>query len=269
MLRRCRWHTRASIGQAIVRVWGRARGKMNCVIRYFIPPKCLSPFFQRCPDYNTSALDHPSRHLPPITRRRNSMLDLQASTPQHNPPSWNRTPLMVVRGYSTTRNARRGRRQYVYVDLGIPAPTLGPSLTLMNPTSVQVGINYTGRSRELKGCVNDARNVRKFLMSRLYVPSAHRHQPIHPTGNWGFGSENIIVLTDDARDPKNLPTKANILGAMKWLVKDAKADDSLFFHCKNYTYPPSHSAYIFLDSGHGGQTLDKDGDEVDGYDEGE
>jgi len=69
--------------------------------------------------------------------------------------------------------------------------------------------------------------------------------------NWGFGKENIVVLTDDTRDPRRLPTKANIMGAMKWLVKDAKAHDSLFFHY----------------SGHGGQIRDMDGDEVDGYDE--
>ncbi|KAG8917691.1 Ca(2+)-dependent cysteine protease [Tulasnella sp. 418] len=38
---------------------------------------------------------------------------------------------------------------------------------------------------------------------------------------------------------------------MKWLVKDARPNDSLFFHF----------------SGHGGYTKDKDGDEADGYDE--
>jgi len=38
---------------------------------------------------------------------------------------------------------------------------------------------------------------------------------------------------------------------MKWLVRDARTNDSLFFHY----------------SGHGGQTKDLDGDEADGYDE--
>jgi len=47
------------------------------------------------------------------------------------------------------------------------------------------------------------------------------------------------------------PTKANILRAMHWLVKDSQPNDSLFFHY----------------SGHGGQTKDLDGDEDDGYDE--
>jgi len=38
---------------------------------------------------------------------------------------------------------------------------------------------------------------------------------------------------------------------MRWLVHHAKTNDSLFFHY----------------SGHGGQTRDLDGDEVDGWDE--
>jgi len=60
-----------------------------------------------------------------------------------------------------------------------------------------------------------------------------------------------VVLTDDQRDPRSIPTKANILKAMQWLVTDARPNDSLFFHY----------------SGHGGQTKDLDGDEADGYDE--
>ena len=82
--------------------------------------------------------------------------------------------------------------------------------------------------------MNDAKNVRKFLMSmccgyHIYCGSADMTRF---TGNWGFKSEDILVLTDDTRDSKRLPTKANILGAMKWLVKGAKAHDSLFFHCE-------------------------------------
>lgn len=58
---------------------------------------------------------------------------------------------------------------------------------------------------------------------------------------------------------------------MQWLVRSACTHDSLFFHCK-----PSHCWCHFsqlirvvkIDSGHGGQTKDLDGDEVDGYDEG-
>ncbi|KAJ3481917.1 hypothetical protein NLI96_g7333 [Meripilus lineatus] len=79
-----------------------------------------------------------------------------------------------------------------------------------------IGINYTGQPNQLEGCVNDARNVMSYLIQR-----------------------------------RNWPTKAKILSSMKWLVKDAQADDSLFLHY----------------SGHGGQTRDLDGDETDGMDE--
>jgi len=61
----------------------------------------------------------------------------------------------------------------------------------------------------------------------------------------------MVLLTDDQQNPMSQPTKANILRAMHWLVKDAQPNDSLFFHY----------------SGHGGQTKDLDGDEEDGYDE--
>jgi len=68
---------------------------------------------------------------------------------------------------------------------------------------------------------------------------------------FGYKREDMVILTDDQQNPISQPTKANIVKAMHWLVKDAQPGDSLFFHY----------------SGHGGQTEDKDGDEGDGYDE--
>jgi metacaspase-1 len=52
-----------------------------------------------------------------------------------------------------------------------------------------------------------------------------------PADRLGFRSRDIIRLTDDARDPSNLPTRSNILGAMRWLVSGAHKHDSLFIHC--------------------------------------
>ncbi|KAL4066884.1 caspase domain-containing protein [Scleroderma citrinum] len=97
-----------------------------------------------------------------------------------------------------------------------------------------IGINYTGQSGQLAGCINDANNLKAFLMS-----------------HFGYREENIKLLTDDSRDPMRVPTKHNILEHMKWLVAGAMPNDSFFFHY----------------SGHGGQTKDLDGDEADGYDE--
>ncbi|KAI0746263.1 caspase domain-containing protein [Daedaleopsis nitida] len=96
-----------------------------------------------------------------------------------------------------------------------------------------IGINYKGQPNELFGCVNDARNVRNFLRRR------------------GYSKDDIVMLTDDATDARSRPTRANILDAMHWLVKGAQPNDSLVFHY----------------SGHGGQVKDRNGDEMDGYDE--
>ncbi|KAF8340614.1 peptidase C14, caspase domain-containing protein [Cantharellus anzutake] len=97
-----------------------------------------------------------------------------------------------------------------------------------------VGINYFGQQAELKGCINDATNVQQFLCRK-----------------YGYKPDDIVMLTDDAANPAQQPTRANMLRAMQWLVGDAHPNDSLFFHF----------------SGHGGQTKDLDGDEEDGYDE--
>lgn len=97
-----------------------------------------------------------------------------------------------------------------------------------------IGINYFGQKGQLRGCINDVKNMSKFLHDRFQY-------------KW----DDMVILTDDQQHPKSQPTKQNILAAMHWLVKDAQPNDSLFFHY----------------SGHGGQTKDLDGDEGDGYDE--
>ncbi|OQN98909.1 Metacaspase-1A [Cryoendolithus antarcticus] len=97
-----------------------------------------------------------------------------------------------------------------------------------------IGVNYFGQRGQLRGCINDVKNMSSYL-----------------NGYFGYKREDMVCLTDDQQSPMSQPTKANILRAMHWLVKDARPNDSLFFHY----------------SGHGGQTKDLDGDEDDGYDE--
>jgi len=97
-----------------------------------------------------------------------------------------------------------------------------------------IGINYFGQRGQLRGCINDVKNMSTYLNEFF-----------------GYKREDMVTLTDDQQNPMSQPTKANILRAMHWLVKDAQPNDSLFFHY----------------SGHGGQTADLDGDEDDGYDE--
>lgn len=76
-----------------------------------------------------------------------------------------------------------------------------------------IGINYFGQKGQLRGCINDVKNMSAYLNQ-----------------NFGYAREDMVLLTDDQQNPMSQPTKANILRAMHWLVKDAQPNDSLFFH---------------------------------------
>ncbi|OMJ12727.1 Metacaspase-1 [Smittium culicis] len=97
-----------------------------------------------------------------------------------------------------------------------------------------IGINYTNSKFKLRGCINDVHRMKKFIMEHFQ-----------------FKESDMVILTDDQKNPNRLPTRNNILKAMKWLVSDAKKNDSFFFHY----------------SGHGSRVEDADGDEIDGEDE--
>ncbi|KAJ2434305.1 Ca(2+)-dependent cysteine protease, partial [Coemansia sp. RSA 2424] len=98
-----------------------------------------------------------------------------------------------------------------------------------------IGINYFGTKHMLKGCINDVHNIKKFIIE-----------------HFGFKESDMVILTDDQRDnPRRMPTHDNILKAMKWLVTDARMNDSFFFHY----------------SGHGSTVVSKTDDEIDGNDE--
>jgi len=101
-----------------------------------------------------------------------------------------------------------------------------------NKKALFIGINYTGTQAELKGCINDVRNISELICQK-------------------YGFQNCLYLTDEQEDPEKKPTYNNIIEAMKWLVQGAKSGDSLFFHY----------------SGHGGTARDSGNDEVDGFDE--
>jgi hypothetical protein len=76
-----------------------------------------------------------------------------------------------------------------------------------------IGINYFGQKGQLRGCINDVKNMSTYLNQ-----------------TFGYAREDMVLLTDDQQNPMSQPTKANILRAMHWLVKDAQPNDSLFFH---------------------------------------
>lgn len=100
--------------------------------------------------------------------------------------------------------------------------------------ALMIGINYFGTRAELRGCINDVHNVKRFIQQRA-----------------GYRDEDMVILTDDSSDPRSIPTRENMTRAMHWLVSGAQPGDALFFHY----------------SGHGGQAKATQGDEADGYNE--
>jgi len=179
----------------------------------------------------------PQQHYPP---------QQQYHPPQHAPPqgydSYGYPNQQHGGGGYGTRAAPGGHhevhdRPNGAVQFGHGAPE-GYTFQYSNCTgrrkALFIGINYFGQEGELRGCINDTKNLSAFLMERH-----------------GYKREDMIFLTDDQQDRNFQPTHANIVRAMQWLVKDAQPNDALFLHY----------------SGHGGSTADTDGDEEDGNDE--
>ncbi|KAJ1296827.1 hypothetical protein BS78_01G332400 [Paspalum vaginatum] len=115
-----------------------------------------------------------------------------------------------------------------------PAASCYPRVRGCRKRALLVGISYAGTRYELKGAVNDVNCMAYLLRERF-----------------GFPPDCILVLTQEDKDPSRVPTRQNLLRALRWLVDGTAPGDSLVFHF----------------SGHGVQKLDNDGDEADGYDE--
>eukprot|EP00916_Digyalum_oweni_P019658 GHVL01032803.1.p1 GENE.GHVL01032803.1~~GHVL01032803.1.p1 ORF type:complete len:620 (+),score=76.41 GHVL01032803.1:44-1903(+) len=78
--------------------------------------------------------------------------------------------------------------------------------------AVIVAINYSGTQDALTACHNDAHSIRQALRALQ------------------FEDENIRILSDE--DHSEMPTKTNILKAVRWLVEDARDGDARsFFFC--------------------------------------
>jgi hypothetical protein len=92
-----------------------------------------------------------------------------------------------------------------------------------------IGINKYKGVPKLQGSLNDITTMKQILITR-----------------WGFDERHITLLTDEAA------TRAGMLAALDQFVRDAGADDTVYFHY----------------SGHGSQVPDTNGDEKDdGLDE--
>ena len=99
-----------------------------------------------------------------------------------------------------------------------------------NKKALLIGINYTGTTNQLYGCINDVNCIKDRIVKQ------------------GFIDNNIKIITDLTPKKAN---RVNILKEFKNLLVNSQAGDLLFF----------------LYSGHGSYTIDRNGDERNGYDE--
>jgi hypothetical protein len=97
-----------------------------------------------------------------------------------------------------------------------------------NKKALLIGINYTGTSNELYGCINDVNLIKERISQN--------------------GFTNITILTDLT---SKKATRDNILNEFKNLLINSQEGDLLFL----------------LFSGHGSNIFDKNNDEIDGNDE--
>lgn len=106
-----------------------------------------------------------------------------------------------------------------------PAPALPKTVPKMGEKkALLVGINYTSHPQiKLNGCINDIVNIGDVLSQRFHYEKA-----------------NIKELRDDSRDPRVLPTRANILQNLIQLVNESANLSEIWFHY----------------SGHGSQVFD-------------
>ena len=64
--------------------------------------------------------------------------------------------------------------------------------------------------------------------------------------HYHYKSEEIRVLVDDGKDPRQQPTRRNILEAMHELVRGACPHDSLFFHCVYCAFPLAQHHFSYF-----------------------
>jgi hypothetical protein len=100
---------------------------------------------------------------------------------------------------------------------------------IISPKALLIGINYKETKHELRGCINDVKNIRNRLNQLKCF-------------------DNFTILTDETEFK---PTRENILKEFKSLCSNAKAGETLFFSF----------------SGHGSYTFDRNNEEKDKRDE--
>eukprot|EP00928_Gymnodinium_smaydae_P028500 TRINITY_DN21718_c0_g3_i1.p1 TRINITY_DN21718_c0_g3~~TRINITY_DN21718_c0_g3_i1.p1 ORF type:complete len:828 (+),score=88.06 TRINITY_DN21718_c0_g3_i1:109-2592(+) len=151
---------------------------------------------------NTQSSPHPSSNLPQWIEWRRFLSDF---------------------GDAAVESAPAANGSGVAVTGPISIPTEG---AIVAPTgrrkALVIGIGYLTTPGQLNGPHSDLEQIRSMLL------------------RVGFSQEHILCLRDGQADFSLLPTKRNVLSALRWLAHGAVAGDTLFFYY----------------SGHGSQVLD-------------
>ncbi|KAI7976897.1 hypothetical protein EIK77_010128 [Talaromyces pinophilus] len=103
-----------------------------------------------------------------------------------------------------------------------------------------IGINYYGSEHALKGCINDAYNIRQFLVEER-----------------GFSADqrDMVMLTDEPKHEGTpfYPTGQNLVSAFKWLVSYNNPGDSVWLsysgHGGTYRFEEACIALGLTDGG--------------------
>ena len=76
---------------------------------------------------------------------------------------------------------------------------------------------------------SDCTGKRKALLIGINS-DGHIMTTKHLMKDYGFELDNMIILSDKAKDDTYLPTKENIIKGIRWLVGGARTNDCLFFY---------------------------------------
>eukprot|EP01065_Artemidia_motanka_P030796 TRINITY_DN3690_c1_g1_i1.p1 TRINITY_DN3690_c1_g1~~TRINITY_DN3690_c1_g1_i1.p1 ORF type:complete len:1709 (+),score=512.43 TRINITY_DN3690_c1_g1_i1:549-5129(+) len=91
-----------------------------------------------------------------------------------------------------------------------PNPPPRPSPVVVGASrAVTIGIDYRGQGCQLNGCVRDTRTWQRFLQRQCF-------------------HAELRCLTDD--NPSYMPTRANIMACLRWLVRECMPGDCLLLH---------------------------------------
>ncbi|KAF9565800.1 Ca(2+)-dependent cysteine protease [Mortierella alpina] len=194
-------------------------------------PSSFSKFFKRLSHIGKSSSDLKPLPATPVSQQVEPAVQKQKHKPQHQPQSASVSVSVSVPG--SAPNSASKQIPVQSVELKKPDGTkVSLSDCTGNRRALLIGINYVGHPNPLNGCINDTAVMKRFLLGV------------------GFEEQNIRSLTDDQVGTPWMPTRDNIIENLKWLIHDAKKNDSYFLHY----------------SGHGGQVEDLDGDETYGMD---